>query len=487
MSRKESYNDTFKTTLLFGFVQVVSVAGKAIVNKVAAVMLGPAGIGLIGLLTSLSGLIKTTASLGVSQSVVKDISEQNAKNDQEKYSLLIRLTHRLLLLTSLFGFVIVLLIIPFRDVFSAEALSFYDFIFLGIAVTFIIFWEGQLAILKGMRKLVYLAKANIIASLLSVVLSCLIYVFFKDSGIIPVLVLTPLIALFVSSIYVKKIKLINTPLSNNWGELARPIIKTGLALSFATILSHLTVFFTSLYIVHKSSLTELGYYNVGILMMVGYFSVIINAVTTDYYPRIAAVFEDNNKILNELNKQSMVSLTICLPIFVIFIFILPFALPFLFSQEFIVAIDFIKIGVFGTLITILSNQFDLILVVKRDTKVFIACALVLRLIELGCNLFFFHNYGLVGLGWSIVVTAILHLIIMMFIVNKLYSIKYNGLMLRVLFFVVIYISFVTILSVVTFESVKLAVGVVLSLLSLLISYFFSKKVLGLNFSKVLKV
>jgi len=488
MSNKEDYNHTFKTTLLFGFVQVINVAVKAIINKVAAVVLGPSGIGLIGLLTSISGVIKTTASLGISQSIVKDISEQNAKNDIVKYSRLIKLTHQLLLVTSLLGFLIACLIIPFRNALSAGALSVENFVHLGLAVTFITLWEGQLAILKGMRKLRYLAKANIIASLLGLFLSCFIYIYFEDDGIIPVLVLTPFIALLVSRFYVKKIQLQETPPSDiKWMAQTRPIIKTGLALSFATILSQLTVFLTSLYIVHKSGLTELGYYNVGILMMVGYFSVIINAITTDYYPRISAISDNNTKIGEELNKQSMVSLMICLPIFVIFIFILPFALPLLFSEDFLIAVDFIKIGVFGTLITILSNQFDLILVVKRDTKIFIVCALILRVIELICNLLFFHYYGLVGLGWSIVVTAILHMVIMMFIINKLYNIKYHRLMVQALSFVAIYIFFTTILSVATSGDTKLVVGVILVLLSLMISYVFAKNILDLNLSKALKI
>lgn len=486
MSQKEDCNDTFRSTLLFGFVQIINVAAKAIINKVAAVVLGPSGVGLIGMLTSTSGLLKTVASLGVSQSVVKDISEAKAKGDLKEYSEIVRLTNKLLLFTSTLGFVIACLIIPFRDGFSDGILDAEGFLFLAVAVAFIIFWEGQLAILKGTRALQYLAKANIIAACLALVTSCTIYIVFKDDGILAVLVLTPLIALLVSSYYVKKLEVDKDAKRNvNW-EKSRPIVKTGIALSFATILSQLTVFVTSLYIVEHSSLTVLGYYNVGILMMVGYFSVVINAITTDYYPRISAIASDNNAIENELNKQSMVSLVICLPIFVSFIFALPFALPMLFSDEFIIAIEFIQIGVFGTLLTILSNQFDLIIVVKRDTKVFIACAIALRAVELICNITMFNYFGLVGLGWSIVITSFLHFSLMMFVVKKLYGITYNGLIARILMFVVIYIAASTVVSMILTDVTKWYAGGGLVLSAIFMSNSFSRRVLGLNLRSILR-
>ena len=85
-NRKENYSVIFKTTFLFGFVQVARLLLTVIKNKVVAMLLGPQGVGIISIYNNAIDLIRTGSGLGISQSAVKDISEAKATGDRIEFS-----------------------------------------------------------------------------------------------------------------------------------------------------------------------------------------------------------------------------------------------------------------------------------------------------------------------------------------------------------------------------------------------------------------
>lgn len=485
MTEEKNYHLIFKSTFLFGFVQAISILIKVILNKVAAITLGSTGIGIMGLYSSAIGMLKTGTSLGISQSAIRDISEANQKDDIESFSKTIITTQKIIFFTAFLGFVITIALSPYLSKWSFGNNAYISgFLFTSIAVAFITLWEGQLAILKGMRQLRLLAKANIIGSVIGLIISIPLYILLKVKGIIPVLIITPAIAFVFAYYFVKRIKYNQYNLSNlEIFRNANPMIKMGIALSITTFLSQITVFIFSSYVGKNGGLQLVGYYNAGNIIMVGYFSVVINALTTDYYPRIAAVNNDNIKLQNELNQQSIVSLLIFFPLIILFLMLLPFLIVLLYSKEFYPIVDFIRIGIYGILITIISNQVDLILIAKNKTKIFTIIAFIYRILELVLNILFFKLYGIAGIGISMLLTGIFHMLIMTFVVRKLYSIKFEKLFIRTSFFILIFIFITSLLSTLDNEVLKYSTGGIMFVFACVYSIYFSKKHLNINFLK----
>lgn len=488
MSEKKNYDVIFKSTLLFAFVQAISILVKVILNKVAALTLGSKGIGVMGLFSSAIGMIKTGTSLGISQSAIRDISEANQNENIEAFSKTIITTQKVIFFTAFLGFIITISFSSLLSKWSFGTNAYIKgFLFISLAVAFVILWEGQLAILKGMRQLRLLAKANIIGALIGLVISIPMYLILQEKGIIPILIITPFIAFGVSYYYVKKIKFYKFKLTNI--EVFRnsiSMIKMGIALSITTFLSQISVFIFSAFVSKNGGLQLVGYYNAGNIIMVGYFSVVINALTTDYYPRIAAINYDNSKLQDELNQQSLISLLIFFPLIILFLILLPILIVLLYSKEFYPIIDFIKIGIYGILITIISNQVDLILIAKNNTKIYIGIAFFYRILELAMNIFFFKIYGMAGIGISMVLSGIVHMAIMTFIVNKLYAIKFEKQFVRTSFFILFFILITSFISTYKDEVLKYSTGGIMFIFALSFSIYFSKKHLALNFLNLLK-
>lgn len=487
MSENKNYDVIFKSTFLFAFVQAFSIIVKVVLNKVAAITLGSQGIGMIGLFTSAIGMLKTGTSLGISQSAVRDISEANQNDDSEAFSKTIITTQKVIVVTAFIGFFSTILLSSWLSKWTfGNILYTTSFLFLSIAVVFTTLWEGQLAILKGMRYLRLLAKANIFGSLVGLFISIPLYIVYEMNGIIPVLIITPLTAFLFSYYYVRKIKYKRLKLSNKEiFQKATPMVRMGIALSITTFLSQISVFLISTYIGSEGGLQTVGFYNAGVIIMVGYFSVVINALTTDYYPRIAAVNNDNTKLQNELNQQSIVSLLITFPLIVLFLILLPFLIYLLYSEEFYPIIDFIRIGIYGVLITIISNQVDLILIAKNNTKTFTILAVFYRIIELVLNVVFFKFYGLIGMGISMVITGIIHMVIMTFAVKKLYSISFETLFIKIALIALFFVLITSFLSIEENVFIRYSTGGVMFVVACFFSFYFSKKYLNFNLLKII--
>ena len=145
--KEESYKNIFKTTFLFGFVQVFNILIKVITNKIVAVLLGAEGMGIVGIYNNTLEFIKSGTSLGISQSAVRDISEANAKDDDKRFSSTISVTNRVIIITGLLGGIVTLLLSPWLSEWTLGNRDYtFAFMLLSIVVVARILTDGQLAI-----------------------------------------------------------------------------------------------------------------------------------------------------------------------------------------------------------------------------------------------------------------------------------------------------------------------------------------------------
>ncbi|WP_050019956.1 oligosaccharide flippase family protein [Chryseobacterium sp. P1-3] len=81
---KSSYKQIFKATSIFGGVQVFNILISIIRSKFIAVLLGPTGMGIAGLLLSTVTLMSSLTSFGLGVSSVKDIAaaHESKKNEE---------------------------------------------------------------------------------------------------------------------------------------------------------------------------------------------------------------------------------------------------------------------------------------------------------------------------------------------------------------------------------------------------------------------
>ena len=96
---KNSYSQIMKATSLFGGVQVFNILISVIRSKAIALLVGPIGFGVIGLLNSTLRIIGDFTKVGLDTSAVKEISEQNTQADNSKVSEIISVLEKIIWIT----------------------------------------------------------------------------------------------------------------------------------------------------------------------------------------------------------------------------------------------------------------------------------------------------------------------------------------------------------------------------------------------------
>ena len=412
MNNKSSeYKNIFKSTFLFGFVQIFNILTKVLLNKAAAIFLGSEGIGLIGIFQSISEMLKTFFGLGISQSAVRDISKANTDENKKEFSTVITTTHKVISMSAIIGFVFTILFSSLLSKWSFGDESYsYAFILLSLVILLNILADGQLGILKGMRQLRALAKATIFGSLFGLVFGIPFYYFLRNDGIVPTLLVVAISSIIFSTYYVKKIdyEKVNLSLKETFDK-SSSMIKMGMALMFVTFAGMVSEYIIKIYISTNADLSTVGIYQAGLTIVSGYFSIIIIAMMTDYYPRISGVHDNNEKLQEELNKQVKVGLILITPLIVIFMFVMHIFVELLYSKEFLPSVDYMRYAIFWTFIIIVSNPIDMILIAKQNTKVFLFVTIFYRIIGTLLSIYSFYIYGLSGLGVAMFIMAIIHI------------------------------------------------------------------------------
>lgn len=421
------YKRAAKTTLLFSGVKVVTIIVGIIRNKIAAVLLGPIGVGINSIFNTYLHFVQTGAGLGLSQSAVRDVSEAYEQKDKNRFSRIISLTNSLVVLTSLLGVLVTVIMSPFFSKWGfGNGTYTLSFILLSLCAGMQIYVENRLAILKGMRQMRSLAYSTIFGSVVGLVVSAPLYYFWREKGIVPVLLLSAFVSLLITNYYVNRIRFERIRL--NYKEIkteGTPMLKMGIALMMINFLSGIVSTIIISFIRGQGGLDIVAFYGSGQSIISSYFGIVLTAMTTDYYPRICGVYKDNVRLQNEVNAQSKLGLILTFPLALVFIAFSSFFIPILYSEKFLAVSQYTDWALIGTLISVPSNCIAMILLAKQDAKLFTSISLVINILNVFLFIGGYYLMGLIGLGIAYAVNVFIQWLVYGIIINKRYNVNYS--------------------------------------------------------------
>lgn len=478
-----SYRQIIKSTSVFGSVQVFTILISLIRSKIIALLIGPTGIGIIGLFNSALNLVGSFTNAGIEISGVKAISI--AENNPKELSKEVSILKRLIWITSVVGTLAVIALSPLLSRISFGNGDYtLAFVLISSALFFRQLTNGNLIVLQGLSKINYLAKANLYGNLLGLLLSLPLYYFFKINGIVPSIVLSSLIAMAVAFYYRAKIVIDTIKLTNKevFAE-GKHIILLGFSLSFIGLLTTLSSYLLQVFISNYKSVSEVGFYSAGFTILNTYVGVIFTAMATDYYPRLAKSCHDNSLIKKLVAEQAIIAVLLLTPIVVVFLVFAPLIIRLLYSKEFLAIVPLVCWGILGMIIKAVSWSMGYILIAKGDSKIFIRTSIGFNSLFLIINILGFYFYGLEGLGITFLLNYVLHFLGLKIITANRYDFNFDTAFYK-LFLYCISICVATFLCL-TIESVLLKY--ILLTILILISLWFSLVQLNerLNFKELL--
>lgn len=420
---RSAYRQVFKATSLFGGVQVFQILIAVIRSKLVAVLLGPVGMGVSGLLFTSLNFISELTGAGLDRSAVKDVSAAFGKKDEQKIVRVLGVLRRLVWFTGLLGALIALVLSPLLSQWAFDSDEFtLAFVWIAVAILIKQLAYGNLAVLQGLRKLKSLAKANLMGSAVGLIIVVPLYYYFRIDAIAPAIVISFLMTFLFSRYYAKKVRLQPEKVTTKEAfSQGREMIKLGVMMSISSLLVALCMLLVQFFISNTGGVDEVGFYHAGIVIINSYVGMIFNAMSTDYYPRLAAIADDIKKIRETVLHQAYIAVLLITPVIILFLIFAEYMIILLYSTEFLPVVTFLVWAILGTLFKAVSFSMGYIFIAKGDSKIFMKTAVLFNTILLVMNIAGYHFGGLVGLGISFFAYYILHLIL----VGTITKVAYN--------------------------------------------------------------
>jgi PST family polysaccharide transporter len=401
---KASYGQIFKSTAFTGGASVVSLALGVIRTKVMAVLLGPAGIGLAGVYSTISALASTLAGMGISSSGVRQIAEAAGSGDERRIATTVLTLRRTALILGFTGAGLLaalshpVSVLTFGDGRYAGAIAM-----LGLAVFFGTVAGGQAALVQGLRRIAELAQINVFGAMAGTAVGLPLIWWLGERGIVPLLVAVPATSLLVSWWFVRRVR--TTEVTVPWHESAsqaRVLLGLGLAFMASGLMAAAVAYATRLLIVRQLGLDAAGHYAAAYALAGIYAGFILQAMGSDFYPRLTAVASDHPTVNRLVNEQTEIALLLAVPGVLGTLAFAPWVIHAFYSGGFDPAVPVLQWQVLGILGRIISWPIGFILLAKGMGKTFVLSEVLANAVHVGLVMVLLPLFGIMGAGMAFV-------------------------------------------------------------------------------------
>lgn len=484
------YRQILKSTTLFGGVQVFNIIVSILRSKAIALFIGPVGMGIAGLLSSTIDVIYTATSLGLGTSGVKSISQDNATLQPNlELNKTVSVLKQLMWFTGIFGALLTLFFSSWLSKFTFGN-NIYTWSFVWLSFTLLIknISNSNYAVLQGMGKLKQLAKANFYGSFFGLLITLPFYYYLGTDAIVPAILISTTCTMLISIFYSNQLKLdaVKVPLTKIFLE-GKGLIQLGVMLSLSGLMTTATAYLLQIYISNSAGVTQVGFYIAGITLLNSYVGIIFTSMSTDYFPRLAAVANDHMKIKNVVEHQAVIAVLIITPLICLFIPFAPLIIKILYSSEFTVIVSMITYGVLGMLFRAVSWSMGYVLIAKGDSKIFIRTSLFFNVLSLIMNVVAFTYWGLEGLGISFCIYYFIHFLVLKTLTFKIYNFYFDADFYKLFGYASLICFSILGANYFEYSLIKIVTLVILTFISLLFSIIqLNKKINLLSFFQKLK-
>ena len=400
MIEKKSYGQILKSSAIIGGSSAVTIVLGIIRSKALALLLGPAGVGLIGLFNSISDLVRCISGMGMNNSGVRQIAEAVGTGDTQRIACTVTTLRRVALFFSAIGALMLLIFCK-----PVSRLTFGDdshagwVALLSLAVFFGDVAAGQGALVQGMRRISDLAQISILGAIYGTVFSIPIIYFLGERGVVPSMICVALMGSLTSWWYARKIKI-----SHVWVTLAdifreaSALLKLGFIFVSSGLMTMGVAYLVRVIVIRKLGMDAAGFYQAAWVLGGLYMGFILQAMGADFYPRLTAVANNNQECNRLVNEQTEVGLLLAGPGVMATITFAPLVIRLFYSASFEPAVEVLRWICLGMVLRVACWPMGFIMISKGATKLFFVSELLCNLTYLGLAWAGIAMFGLVGTG-----------------------------------------------------------------------------------------
>ncbi len=405
-----------RTSLLNGISVVVKVASALLLNKILAVYVGPAGYAIIGQFQNAVSIVVSLAGGVVATGVTKATAQYY--DDEARQHAVWQTAIRFSLVASIIAGGSLLFVGHWLSEWLLHRSDMYSvFVWLALTLPAMAVNNLLLAIVNGKKEVSTYVMANIVGSLISLIVIGLLAYFFGLYGALVAFTINPAIVLLATAFMVARRAWFKSKFL--WGKVNQAALLElsgfgvmGLTSAFAMPITFMLI---RDHLASSLGLSAAGYWQASWKISEIYLMLVTTTLSVYYLPRLAEI-----RTAPELKAEIIKVYRFVMPIVIVgalMIFILrDFIIQVMFTRDFMPMCELFPWQLMGDVIKIGSWILGYILVGRAMVKYFVITEIVFSVLFYSFTLLLVGYFGLVGVSMGYVITYCLHWICMAYLV-----------------------------------------------------------------------
>jgi PST family polysaccharide transporter len=282
-----------------------------------------------------------------------------------------------------------------------------------------------------MRRISDLARIGVLAVVLGTAVTLALIYVFREDGVVPSLVSVAAITLAISWWYRRKIHIPAVPLTApEVREEAGALLKLGSVFMASAVLSTGSAYAIRILVRNNIGLDAAGLYQSAWSIGGLYIGFILQAMGSDFYPRLTAVANDNTECNRLVNEQAQIGLLLAGPGVIATLTFAPFVIALFYAATFAAAVEPLRWICLGMALRVIAWPMAYIVVAKGARSIFFWVEVAAAVVHVGLAFMLVGRFGLAGATMAFFGLYIWHGMLMYVIVHRLTGFRWSAANLR---------------------------------------------------------
>jgi enterobacterial common antigen flippase len=386
--------------MIIGGSSALHILFRILQSKAAALLLGPQGVGLMGLFNSVSGLAATLTGMGISTSGVREIAGAVENDNQKELARIVWAFRRLTLILGSIGALTVFVLREWISQITFDSLDYGSSIgWLSIAVFFTVVSSSQTALIRGARRIGDLARVSVLGIAIGTLIGIPMIYWWGIKGVVFYILGVAGTTILVSWWYARKVQV--SRLAVSWQDTfraSRGLLKLGLSFMSAGFSTLAAAYLIKIFVTRQLGVDATGLSEAASSLSNVYVGFILGAMGADFFPNLSGVSHDDHASNQLINAQAQIGMLLGVPGIMFVLALGPWLLQLLYSAEFTAAFEIFRWLALGTFLRLISWPLGFLVLARGQGKLYLVLELVSNIVLLGGTWLGIRQWGLTGVG-----------------------------------------------------------------------------------------
>lgn len=427
MSVNSKSSSFFKSNLKHATLAGIGLIVSVIRNKITAVILGPDGIGLLGLLQNWLNLVARMSALGLctvgTQQISKAIYEGNYIRS---YNLIFVVFAVPLTVSTIMSFVI--LFEPKAVIGIQLNHDLAQVVMLCIGLVLTVLYMSMESVARAHKITDKFVITNLLGSITAIFCAVAIMIYFKQYGVYALLLLSPLFSLLLLKYEIVGLFKLGFKFKKEVISLVKPMLILGLPVVCSVPFAIGGQYMSKILIFDSYGSDNLGYFQAACTLSYASIGFLVSAMNLNFYPKLAeAISKDITSSSAIISKQIQFGLIISLPVVLALMVFGDFFISKLYSSEFITAIGVFKLQIIGDYLRLIYMPIFFVSLATARTKNYLVIEIASGLVYVGTVFAVTKFLNFEFLGFALIIQSLLYIILCIVNAKKIINHKFDAI------------------------------------------------------------